>query len=257
MYDVAGAKKAVPAPDSGLCDGCRQGVCALSHLQKDLPDRRFINLAKGGRLEATGPYDCMQFWIVTKGTAASCTTFADGRRQIVGIEYTGDVVCGLMSAPSTQHWLEALEECEVCQFDLTRRANALRHDPEFLAATFAIVHRRLTVSQDRISMLGRLDSQERVLLFLAELVQRHTALDPMAPVTALSMSREDIADYLGLNAETVSRVLTRIKKSGLVKFLNRTEYVMPDFEAVRRRVPVEIPMPHGACNARILMEAFK
>ena len=57
----------------------------------------------------------------------------------------------------------------------------------------------------------------------------------------LPMSREDIADYLGLNTETVSRILSRIKKTGLIKFLSPTEYVIPDFAALEGRLPVPVP----------------
>lgn len=245
------------ASEHGVCSTCRHGRCALSHIDPVAKSQRFVHLSRGDLLEAQNDNGCMLFWVITRGTAASCTTFADGRRQIVGIERTGDVVCGLSSGAGTQNWLEALEDCEVCQIDLSDRFETLRNDPEFLAATFAIVHRRLARSQERISSLGRLDSQERVLLFLAETVQRHVASDPTTPVTALNMSREDIADYLGLNTETVSRILTRIKKSGLVKFLNRTEYVVPDLDAIRRRLPVDIPVPQHRCNARLLMEAFR
>ena len=102
---------------------------------------------------------------------------------------------------------------------------------------------RLVRSQRHLSTLGRLDSLERVMLFLAEMESRHRAEEPGSPVTRLQMSREDIADYLGLNAETVSRLLTRARKSGLVKFLNRSEYVLTDMEALARRLPVELPDP--------------
>ena len=100
---------------------------------------------------------------------------------------------------------------------------------------FVISHQRLTRSQTHISTLGRLDSRERVLLFLGQM-----AADSGNGLVRLRMSREDIADYLGLNAETVSRMLSRIKKSGLVKFLSPTEYVVPDIEQIARRLPVPI-----------------
>ena len=68
------------------------------------------------------------------------------------------------------------------------------------------------------------------------------------------MSREDIADYLGLNTETVSRILTRLKKSGLVKFNARNEFIVPDLAELGRRLPVEVPEPRmfqsgGAANS--------
>ncbi len=85
---------------------------------------------------------------------------------------------------------------------------------------------------------GRLDSRERVLLFLAEMALRNAkARRPESPVT-LPTSREDMADYLGLNAETISRILGRVRKSGLVRFLSTTEYVIPDMVEIARRLPV-------------------
>jgi len=54
------------------------------------------------------------------------------------------------------------------------------------------------------------------------------------------MNREEIADYLGLNSETVSRIFSKLRKAGLFKFLSPTEFVVPDPEAVARRLPVRV-----------------
>lgn len=178
----------------------------------------------------------MVLWSVTAGTAAICTSFADGRRQIISLEDRGAVLCAGLSGASGDSWLEALSAVEICEIDLSPGGAEYRRDPEFLDMMFHLVHDRLTRAQAQLATLGRLDSRERVLLFLAE-----TAAKAEGPVAQLPMSREDIADFLGLNAETVSRVLTQIRKSGLVKFLNRTEFVLPDLEAVQRRLPLPIP----------------
>ena len=81
---------------------------------------------------------------------------------------------------------------------------------------------------------------------LAEMAGRQKRQD--RPVT-LHMSREDIADYLGLNTDSVSRILSRIRKSGLFRFTSTSEYTVPDAEAVARRLPVALPdhnSPHSA-----------
>ncbi len=202
--------------------------------------RRAVSLDRGARLESQGHAACLKFWIIIDGTAATCTAFEDGRRQIIGLEGPGDIVCAAMAGHGTQNWLAALSPCHVCELDLTPMGEDLRHDADFLAATFKVAHRRLTQAQAHISTLGRLDSRERVLLFLAEMAERANK-----GLVTLHMSREDIADYLGLNAETVSRILSRIKKSGLVKFLSPTEYVVPDMAAIARRLPVPIPTPES------------
>lgn len=200
-------------------------------------------MVRGDRLESMEGASCLKFWIVLSGTAATCTAFEDGRRQIISIETTGETLCGLMAGPGTQNWLEALSDVEICEIDLSARARELQKTPAFLAATFHVTHRRLERLQTHVTTLGRLDSVERVTLFLAEMAVRAGATETAQPLVTLPMSREDIADYLGLNAETVSRILTRLKKSKLVKFLSPSSYVIPDLARVARRLPVDIPDP--------------
>ena len=103
------------------------------------------------------------------------------------------------------------------------------------------MHRRLERCQNHITTLGRLDSVERVTLFLAEMAVRAGATREAPQLVTLPMSREDIADYLGLNSETVSRILSKLKKSRLVKFLSPSEYIVPDLAELDRRLPVDIP----------------
>ncbi len=219
--------------DDGPCPACR------SHFL-NLPETpaicQKIHLARGARLESRDRDGCLHFWVMLGGTAATCTVFADGRRQILKIEGAGDVICAKMAGNGTQNWLEALSECDICELDFSAAGPRLRRDPAFLAAVFNATHDRLTQAQAHISTLGRLDSRERVLLFLAEKAARAASV----PVT-LHMSREDIADYLGLNAETVSRILSKVKKDGLVRFLSPTEFVIPDMAKIARRLPVPVP----------------
>lgn len=220
---------------SEACDHCGLQECAFRNPDRFPALRQTKHLARGERLESRDDNGCLRFWIIVSGTAGSCTTFSDGRRQIICLERPGDVVCAPMSNGSTQSWLEALSDCEVCVLDFSRHAAALRDDPDFMATSFRITHKRLERSQAHLSTLGRLDSQERVTLFLAQMAAQESQ-----PVVNLPMSREDIADYLGLNAETVSRILSRLKKSGLVTFLSHTQYVIPDMSALERRLPVPV-----------------
>ncbi len=226
----------IPPTICAACASCPCEGCAFRVLQASPVRQRAHILRRGDRLESRGGKGCLQFWIIVEGTAASCTSFNDGRRQIVGLERSGDVICAQMAGSGSANWLEALSDCRVCELDLTPLAHQLRSNSAFLSASFHIAHRRLTRAQAHVSMLGRLDSRERVLLFLGEM-----AAQTGNGVVALPMSREDIADYLGLNTETVSRILGRIKRSGLVRFLTPTEYVVPDLAAVAARLPVAIP----------------
>lgn len=175
--------------------------------------------------------------------------FTDGRRQITGIELKGDIVNGLRDSEDAPFWLEALEPTTICELNFTNLGPALYDDPKFLAEVSQLLQERLEFATRHIATLGRLDSTERVTLFLAQMAVRSPGPGPVR----LPMSREDIADYLGLNAETVSRILSRVKKSGLVRFLSPTEYVIPDMKAVERRLPLPVgPSEHARANTRRL-----
>jgi CRP-like cAMP-binding protein len=200
---------------------------------------QLIHLARGDRLD-TCREGCMRFWVVVRGTAAVCTGFADGRRQITGIEMPGDALCGLIASPEAPTWLEALEDCTICQVDFTASRAELERNPEFMREVFSLIHQRLEVTSQHLSTLGRLDSTERVILFLGQMSLRTARPNRPDDPVRLPMSREDIADYLGLNAETVSRILSRVKKTGLFKFSSPTEYVVPDMAALERRLPVPV-----------------
>lgn len=220
---------------AAACPGCQNSECPFRYLARMGARHDTLQLKRGERLECAAKAGCMKFWIVIDGLAASCVALEDGRRQIVSLESGGSIVCAPMGRPGRAGWLQALSDCEVCVLDLSADAEALRTDPDFLTAMFKLAHDRLSRSEDHVTTLGRLDSRERVTLFLA----RAAAAEPRALVN-LTMSREDMADYLGLNAETVSRVLTQLRKSGLVKFLTRSEYVVPDMNALAKRLPVPI-----------------
>lgn len=230
-------------PAEGRIGGC---IACARRLCQFLPDgqhprvKKDFVLKRGDRIEATNGA-CLRFWTIITGTAAICALFEDGRRQIVGIDTKGDTICGLMSVSDNTVWLEALDDCHICELDFSAHAAELQKNAGFIGAVFALTHRRLEEMSRHVATLGRLDSTERVILFLGDMARRQQQASG-SPVVSLPMSREDIADYLGLNAETVSRIMTRLKKSGLIRFLTPTEYEVPDFDAIESRLPVPIPV---------------
>jgi len=84
-----------------------------------------------------------------------------------------------------------------------------------------------------------------VCLFLADMAWRSGRESPAGWRVHLPLSREDIADYLGLNSETISRIFSRVKKARLATFLSPTEYLVPDIEALRSRAPMAAPYVPG------------
>ncbi|MBN9670859.1 helix-turn-helix domain-containing protein [Roseibium aggregatum] len=179
---------------------------------------------------------------------AMCVGLADGRRQILGLDVPGGIICGMSTGQHSGAWIEAFCDTVLCELELQVAAqfqadNAAPSDGmEVIANLFSVIHQRLERYSSHLVTLGRLDSTERVTLFLLDMAIRLGRPCGQAVFVELPMTREDIADYLGLNTETISRIFTRLKKSKLVQFPSRSSFSIPEPERLERRLP--LPVPH-------------
>jgi CRP/FNR family nitrogen fixation transcriptional regulator len=159
------------------------------------------------------------------GAVRSYKLLSDGRRQIGAFHLVGDIF-GLENGGEHRFTAEAIV--------LTTVRLMKRRSLELVAQSDAMVARNLlsmTTSnlqhaEDHMLLLGRKTSLERVAAFLIEMDKRLTA----AEVIALPMCRRDIADYLGLTLETVSRALSRLHGFGVLGFIgnNQRQIVLRD-----------------------------
>ena len=155
---------------------------------------------------------------VIDGAVRSYKLLSDGRRQIGAFHLVGDIF-GLENGPTHRFTAEAI-------IDTTVRL-AKRISLEHVAETDALVARdllsmttsNLQHAEEHMLLLGRKTSLERVAAFLLEMDRRLSA----AGVMALPMNRRDIADYLGLTLETVSRALSCLHGKGILGFLGQTQ----------------------------------
>lgn len=155
---------------------------------------------------------------VKSGAVRSYKLLTDGRRQIGAFHLVGDIF-GLENGSEHRFTTEAIVDTTV---RLVRR-----HSLETVAQSDAMVARNLLSmttnnlqhAEDHMLLLGRKTSLERVAAFLLEMDKRLTA----AGVIALPMSRRDIADYLGLTLETVSRALSHLHELGVLGFVGNTQ----------------------------------
>jgi CRP/FNR family transcriptional regulator, anaerobic regulatory protein len=165
---------------------------------------------------------------VFAGTVRIYKSLPDGRRQIVGFMIAGDFL-GLVFNETYTYTAEAVDAVGLCRFK--------RHDYEALLAEMPHLERQLlvvesaelTAAQDQILLLGRKTAKERLATFLMQLSERASRRGG-GGVLALPMTRADIADYLGLTTETVSRTIGRFKSDGLIRLLpnNRVELTRRD-----------------------------
>ena len=158
------------------------------------------------------------FYNLQHGVMRLYKLLSDGRRQIVGFALPGDFL-GL--AASSRHHVsaDAIGPVELCQFSRAAFARFSQDKPDLLRRINELAVRELGQAQDHIVLLGRRSAEEKVATFLFRWHDRMAqATEPLRTVP-LPMSRQDIADYLGLTIETVSRTLTRFERDGMIEIM--------------------------------------
>ena len=190
---------------------------AFTPLVTTLPQTGEARLKPGAYLYYEGD-DVEWLYQVTSGVLRLTRLLADGRRQVIAFGYPGDIV-GFPSADIHHTDCEALTEVRLQPF----RRSALESgegDPKLHTALLQAALREISGMQDHFMMLGRKSASEKLASFLCVLVERcGTDLGAYRSVT-LPMSRSDIADFLGLTTETVSRTFTQLRKSKIIAIDN-------------------------------------
>lgn len=159
---------------------------------------------------------------ITSGSVRVYKLLSDGRRQITGFLFAGDFL-GLATGESYVFSAEAIEPSTVCRFRKADYRNLIRETPALETALLDRAHHELAAAQNQMLLLGRKTALERVATFLLDLPAHDPARRGPANHVRLPMTRAEIADYLGLTIETVSRVFTRLKTQGVVRLLSLTE----------------------------------
>lgn len=155
--------------------------------------------------------DADLIYAVVSGAVRTTRLLSDGRRQVGAFYYPGDLV-GLEAGPAHRFSAEALNACTLL---VVKRSalQAFSGDGALDRAIFEATRRELERTQEHLLVLGRKSAAEKVASFLMDLAQREDGEH-----VALPMGRQDMADYLGLTIETVSRMVTQLQASKVVEF---------------------------------------
>lgn len=176
---------------------------------------------------------------VIEGVLKLSVATIDGREQTLGIMFPGDFI-GRPFGPRTSHSVIALTDARVCTFrrsafdDFAHRHPELEH--KLLQRTLAELDR----TRQWMLLLGRKSAGERVAAFLLEMSLRHSQgrgqAERARPVRfELPLSRQDIADLLGVTIETVSRQITSLRDDRVIETPGRRAITVLDLDRLEAR----------------------
>lgn len=167
---------------------------------------------------------------IRSGTMMLYKLMADGRRQVQDFASKGDYLA-LTFAERHSLSAEALTDVEICFVSRAAFDMAFMEKDSFRREMFTLVSSKLQASRDQALLLGRKSASERTASFILFLASRFEA--PETGYVTIPMSRADIADYLGLTLETVSRMLNRFKKAGLIDLPQPSRFRLMDRKRLR------------------------
>jgi CRP/FNR family transcriptional regulator len=191
---------------AGLADPELQALSAIGRRRTIAPGQ-VLNWAGDANLACAN---------LVSGILKVTSSTADGREQIVGLLFSGDFVGQLFLQEATLT-VTALTESDLCLYPRERFEDVLRGSHALDHALLRRTMASLNDARERMLTLGKRAAPERIAGFLLDLARR-AAQDGCDPSVALQIpiSRGDMADYLGLTIETVSRQLTRFKAMGAI-----------------------------------------
>jgi CRP/FNR family nitrogen fixation transcriptional regulator len=197
-----------------------------SNLHRD-PDVQGLLTQSKPALASFYPVDAMIFaqgdktgplYLVEFGTVRVCQLTQDGRRQVTSFCHAGDVF-GFEPGAEHEFYAESVDGAGV---RILRPADATA----FAQKVLSLALRRFARAQAHLVLLGRLSANEKMARFLCDLMDQQDSDE----VVNLPMQRADIADYLGMTFETVSRVLRVLKDRKMIRVasVDRIEILDPD-----------------------------
>ncbi|MDH6257483.1 helix-turn-helix domain-containing protein [Bradyrhizobium sp. BR13661] len=155
---------------------------------------------------------------ITSGTVRTYKLLMDGRRQINAFHVPGDMF-GFENGPTHRFTADAVVQTDVRIIKRSSLLEALSGHEISTKALIGMVTQNLRHAESHMLLLGRKTSLEKVSAFLVEMDERLGHPDRLT----LPMSRRDIADYLGLTLETVSRTLSILRDRELLRFEGTTQ----------------------------------
>ncbi len=170
---------------------------------------------------------------ITEGNVKIYQLLDDGRIQIIGFLYPGDFF-GTYKNNKYNYSAEAIGNLRVCVFDQRILDKYMDQNPILAKELLNETSYELTLAQDRMTVMGRLNAIEKIAIFFINISNQRKRIGWQSNPISLSMARQDIADYLGLTIETVSREISKLKTSNIIKIISSKQLFINDIEKLKQ-----------------------
>ncbi len=223
------------APSCGNCPIRHKAVCARCEADElaSLDQIKFYRSFEAGQtLIWSG--DRMDFVAsVVTGVATLSQVMEDGRTQTVGLLFPSDFV-GRPGRDTAPYNVVATTDLLMCCFRKKPFEELMVKTPHIGQRLLEMTLDELDVAREWMLLLGRKTAREKIASLLAIVARRDAGLKMKAPqgkiVVDLPLTREAMADYLGLTLETVSRQISALKRDGVIELEGKRHVVIPDFD---------------------------
>lgn len=176
-------------------------------------------------------------YAVRSGSFKSYISDKDGVEHITGFHFPGDIIgFDAFKDQIHQSYSQALETAMICELPYDTLDKVSERYPALRKQIMRFMSAEIKHDHDLMMLLTKRSAEERLLYFINDLSKRFDERGYSAKQFNLSMTRNEIGNYLGLTVETISRLLTRFQKEGLIKVDGKLITIV-DFEGVSRRMP--------------------
>jgi len=221
------------------CADCRlASICLPISLQIDDIEKldeivqRGRPVQRGDRIYHAGESFHAVFALRSGAVKTVCVTH-DGQEQITGFYLPGEIF-GMDGLASNNHTNSAivLETSAICEIPFSRLEELSSQVPSLQRRFFQLMSKEIAQEQQLITLLSKNSADERIASLLLSISTRNHNRGLSAREFHLTMSRSDIGNYLGLTIETVSRVLSRLHKQGVIA-LDKKHVIINDLDALK------------------------
>lgn len=221
-----------------LCQSCEArhgGICGVLTTDQLIDVSRHSKRRKvSGGAEVIGQGELNgSYSNILSGVVKLSKMMADGRQQIVGLQFAPDFM-GRPFLAESQISAEAAVDIEVCSIPKPVIDRMVIESPDLEHKMHEQTLKELDEARDWMLTLGRKTAQEKVASFIYMIAMHINPASADKKQFDLPLTRADIADFLGLTIETVSRQMTKLRREGIISIENNRRVTCPDFARLRR-----------------------